>query len=247
MNTEDFFRAISPLVEKHRQNFFSRFRILPEMRTLQREDPCPDVAGMASIKKLKLLNLAVRFLPSNGSECYLEVGSFQGKSLVAALIGNSHAHAVACDNFTLFDDPNSPKNFDILKQNLARYRLSERVQFFDCDFRELLAGWNARQLPRVGVYFYDGAHDEESQFLGVRMVEDLLADNAVVIVDDWRHAEDSESYAEAGTQRAISDSPNKWAITHVLPARYNGDLEQWWNGVGVLRFERVQLITDQMI
>src|SRR3954471_23106744 len=156
MNTEDFFRAISPLVEKHRQNFFSRFRILPEMRTLQREDPCPDVAGMASIKKLKLLNLAVRFLPSNGSECYLEVGSFQGKSLVAALIGNSHAHAVACDNFTLFDDPNSPKNFDILKQNLARYRLSERVQFFDCDFRELLAGWNARQLPRVGVYFYDG-------------------------------------------------------------------------------------------
>ncbi len=93
----------------------------------------------------------------------------------------------------------------------------------------------------------DGAHDEESQFLGVRMAEDLLADNAVVIVDDWRHAKDSESYAEAGTKRAISDSPNEWSIRHVLPARYNGDLELWWNGVGVLRFKRVQPMPDQMM
>jgi predicted O-methyltransferase YrrM len=247
MDTEEFFRAISPLVQDDRQNSSPRVQILRRMRTLLREDPCPDVAGMASLKKLKLLNLAAGCLPENGKECYLEVGSFQGKSLVAALAGNSHVRAVACDNFTLFDDPNSPKNFDILKQNLASYRLSERVQFFDCDFRELLTSWNVRQLPRVGVYFYDGAHDEESQFLGVRMAEDLLADNAVVIVDDWRHAKDSESYAEAGTKRAISDSPNEWSIRHVLPARYNGDLEQWWNGVGVLRFKRVQPMPDQMM
>ena len=204
------------------------------------EDPCSDVTGMASVKKLKLINLAASYLPKNGAECYLEVGSFQGKSLIAALLGNSHAHAVACDNFALFDDPNSPKNFDILKQNLARYRLSNHVHFFACDFRELLAGWNARQLPRVGVYFYDGAHDEESQFLGVRMVEDLLADSALVIVDDLRHAEDSQSHAETGTKRAISDSPNEWLIRHVLPARYNGDLKQWWNGAGVLKLTRLQ-------
>lgn len=242
MDTEEFFRAIHPLVQNDRQNSSQRVQMLLEMRTLQPKDPCPDVAGMASIKKLKLLNLAVSCLVKHGNECYLEVGSFQGKSLIGALLGNSHAHAVACDNFSLFDDPNSPKNLDILKQNLARYRLSERVQFFDCDFRELLAEWNVRQLPRVGVYFYDGAHDEESQFVGVRMVEDILADNAVVIVDDWRHAEDSQSYAEAGTKRAISASPNEWSITHVLPARYNGDLEQWWNGMGVLRFKRVQPI-----
>ncbi len=233
------------MVQNDRQNSSLRVQILRRTRPLLREDSCPDVAGMASIKKLKLLNLAVSCLMKNGNECYLEVGSFQGKSLIAALVGNSHAHAVACDNFSLFDDPNSPKNSDILNQNLARYRLSESVQFFDCDFRKLLTSWNAHQLPRVGVYFYDGAHDEESQFLGVRMVEDLLADNAVVIVDDWRHAKDSESYAEAGTTRAIKDSPNEWSIRHILPARYNGDLEHWWNGVGVLRFKRVTRLSDR--
>jgi hypothetical protein len=168
------------------------------------------------------------------------VGTFQGKSLIAALIGRADVPAVACDNFSLFDAPGSPKNLRILEQNLARYELAGRVRFFDCDFRKLLTSWEALQLPRIGVYFYDGAHDEESQFLGIRLVEGLLADRSVVIVDDWRYAADSQSYAEAGTKRAIRASRNEWSIRHVLPARFNGDREQWWNGVGVLSFERVE-------
>jgi hypothetical protein len=137
MDTEAFFRATNSLVQNDRQNSSPRVQILRQMKTLLREDPCPDVAGMASIKKMKLINLAAGCLPKNGQESYLEVGSFQGKGLIAALLGNSHVHAVACDNLTLFDDPNSPKNLDILKQNLARHRLSQRVKFFDCDFRKL--------------------------------------------------------------------------------------------------------------
>ena len=153
MDTEAFFRAISPLVQNERQSSSPRLKILRQMRISLGRDPCPDVAGMASIKKLKLLNLAARCLPKNSRECYLEVGSFQGKSLVAALIGNSHVHAVACDNFTLFDDPNSPRNFDILKQNLARYQLSERVQFFDCDFREVPLVGTSGDCPELEFTF----------------------------------------------------------------------------------------------
>lgn len=69
MDTEEFFRAISPLVQDDRQNSSPRVQILRRMRTLLREDLCPDVAGMASLKKLKLLNLAAACLPENGKEC----------------------------------------------------------------------------------------------------------------------------------------------------------------------------------
>jgi hypothetical protein len=31
---------------------------------------------------------------------------------------------------------------------------------------------------------------------------------------------------------------NKWTPLHVHPARFNGDLDQWWNGLGILAFER---------
>jgi len=237
LDTEAFFQSILPLVL---DGAAPRLAALPHSHFLLSDDPCPDVLGMASIKKLQLLNRAAGCLPCDGSECYLEVGTFQGKSLIAALVGNPSVSAVACDNFALFDDPRLPQNAAALQRNLTRYGLAGRVQFFECDFKDLLATWHLRQLPAAGVYFYDGAHDEESQYLGIRLAEEVLADNAVVIIDDWRYAEDSHSFAEAGTKKAIGKSINEWSIKHILPARYNGDREQWWNGVAVLSFRRMQ-------
>lgn len=200
-------------------------------------DPCPDVAGMASLRKLQLLNLAVSFLPADGDECYLEVGTYQGKSLIAALVGNINRMAVACDNFSEFT-ASATESVSILQKNLASYGLSESVRFYNEDFLTLFEKWQTYKLPPVGVYFYDGAHDELSQYEAIRAVEPILANEALVIIDDWRYAEDSGSYAEAATRRAIAESPNTWRIQWVLPARYNGDLAMWWNGVVVLLFSR---------
>jgi len=199
-------------------------------------DPCPDVMGMASYKKLMLMSLIASLLPEDASECYLEVGTFQGKSLVAALKNNPQVNAIACDNFSEFD--HSGINQIALEQNLRRYGLHERVKFFNMDFRKLLASWREQRLSRIGGYFYDGAHDKASQYDGIKYVESHLADSALVVVDDWRFAEDSRSYAEAGTLQAMSESSNDWKILYVLPARFNGDLDQWWNGLGILGFER---------
>jgi len=193
---------------------------------------------MASPKKLRLLQLAGAALPRDGSELYFEVGTFQGKSLIAAMRGHAHARAVACDNFSLFDDPHEPRNQKALEANLRDYGLEHRVTFFNRDFRDVIQDWPSLGLPPVGCYFYDGAHDEDSQYRGIRDAEPLLADEALVLVDDWRFAPDSDSRAEAGTRRAMADSRHEWRLVHELPARHNGDLEQWWNGLAVLVFRR---------
>ena len=225
-------RAIRPLATEGRTRRFAAKLI----RKRAHVDPCPDVVGMASVRKLRLLHRAVSFLPAAEPECYLEVGTYQGKSLIAAMLHNFGRSAIACDNFSLFDDRRA--NRAVLDLNLSRYGLSERVRVFDADFRDLLSRWRDEGLPTVGVYFYDGAHDEESQYLAIRLAEPVLSDRAIVIVDDWRLAEDSDSRAEAGTRRAIAGSCQGWKIEYVLPARYNGDLDQWWNGVAVLSFRR---------
>jgi hypothetical protein len=99
---------------------------------------------------------------------------------------------------------------------------------------------NREKIPQpIGLYFYDGAHDEDSQYEGIRQAEPLLAGKALVIVDDWRFAEDSRSYAQRGTQRAIAESANEWQLLYELPARFNGDRALWWNGVAVLAFRRL--------
>ncbi len=194
-------------------------------------DSCPDVVGMLSIRKQHLLNLAFALLPPD--EAYLEVGTFQGKSLLSAMLNNPERPVYAVDNFSEFTDTNC---LDTTLSNLRRYGLEGKVTFHDGDFRKVFT--RAHVPHPVGMYFYDGAHDEESQYEGIRLAEPLLADEALVLVDDWRLAADSGSYAEAGTLRAMADSPHDWRLLYQLPARRNGDLGLWWNGVGVLTFKR---------
>lgn len=59
-----------------------------------------------------------------------------------------------------------------------------------------------------------------------------------MLVDDWRFAEDSGSYAKEATLNAIRDSSAELTLLYELPARFNGDRAMWWNGVGVLAFRR---------
>ena len=170
---------------------------------------------MISVKKQKLLNIA--FACVDPGECYVEVGTYTGKSLISAMLNNEPSTVYACDNFSEFQETNS---LSVLRQNLEHYELSEGVTFYNGDFNEQIHVANISEP--IGVYFFDGPHDEESQYQGVRVPEDLLADEALVIVDDWRLATDSASYAKVGTERAVRDSTNTWERMYELPARFNG-------------------------
>ena len=193
-------------------------------------DSCPDVEGMLSIKKQRLLSLAFGLLDED--EAYFEIGTYRGKSLLSAMLGNPPRPVFACDNFSQFDD----NSFDIVQQNLAKYDLKDRVVFYNCDFLE---SFDPSRLPvPIGLYFYDGAHDFTSQYEAIKRIEPFLADEALVLVDDWRHAEDSGSYAKSATVRAAAESTAEWDLLYELPARFNGDRAMWWNGVGVLSFRR---------
>ena len=136
-------------------------------------------------------------------------------------------------NFSEFQDGNS---YETLVRNLEHYDFADRVRFYNGDFNKQICPSNLSEP--IGVYFFDGPHDEENQYRGIQVAEDLLADEALVIVDDWRLASDSTSYAKAGTARAVHDLTNRWERLYELPARFNGDHALWWNGVGVYSFFR---------
>ncbi len=197
---------------------------------IRKLDPCFDDDGKLSFKKQQLLSLAFAFLEEG--ESYFEIGTYRGKSLISAMIDNPPRPVFACDNFSQFED----NTFEVLKANLAKYNLSDRVTFHNCDFLET---YTTKRLPiPIGFYFYDGAHDFNSQYEAIKRVEPFLANEAIVLVDDWRLAEDSDSYAKAATLKAAAESSQSWELLHELPARFNGDCAMWWNGVGVLSFRR---------
>ena len=208
-------------------------------------DSLRDVDGMISVKKQRLLNLAYAHLEPR--EAYLEIGTWQGKSLIAAMRGNAPRSTFACDNFSEYD-ASKGKRLELnalLMRNLRQYQLDRHVTFYDAPFQRICT---TEKLPTpIGLYFYDAAHDEQSQYQGITLVESFLADTAVVIIDDWRFAPDSQSYAKVGTERAIRESQHAWEPLYELPARFNGDRAMWWNGVAVFAFRRKhQRVTEDV-
>jgi predicted O-methyltransferase YrrM len=178
-----------------------------------------DVGGLARENNLALLNLAASFLGEG--ESYVEVGSFKGLSLIAAMLGNT-GDFVGIDNFSLSDG-----NRTLLEANLRRYGLAGHA-ILEGDAFELLRRGTLGDR-RVGVYYYDAAHDYRSQFRALRLVEPHLAEDALLIVDDtdWPQV-----------ARAMRDYLARQPRAELLVKLDGKDLGQpwWWEGVQVLRW-----------
>jgi len=179
-----------------------------------------EVGGLACENNLALLNLAASLL--NGGESYVEVGSYKGLSLVAAMLGNT-GDFVGIDDFSMGDGSR-----DVLKANLRRYGLSDYTILEGNAFELLRAGTLGGR--RVGVYYYDAAHDYESQLEALRLVEPYLVEGALMIVDDtdWRQV-----------ARAIRDYRASQPRVGLLVELGGKDRGQpwWWEGVQVLRWQ----------
>jgi predicted O-methyltransferase YrrM len=177
------------------------------------------VGGLARENNLALLNLAASLLAAG--ESYVEVGSFKGLSLIAAMLGNA-GDFVGIDDFSLGGGGRT-----LLEENLRRYGLGGHT-ILEGDAFALLRG-GALGDRRVGVYYYDAAHDYRSQVRGLRLIEPHLADDALLIVDDtdWPQV-----------ARAMRDYLARQPRAELLVSLDGKDRGQpwWWEGVQVVRW-----------
>jgi protein O-GlcNAc transferase len=178
------------------------------------------VENLASENVLALLNLAASCLGAD--EAYVEVGVYHGASLIAAMLGNEGRRFVGIDSFAFRDT-----SLEKVEANLER---------FDVPRPELLVGDVFELVPagelgdtRVGLWYYDAAHDYDSQVEGLRIAEPQLASGALMIVDDtdWPDVERAMDDYVAAQPRA----------TRILTidGKDRGS-PQWWEGTQVLRW-----------
>ncbi|MBV9122981.1 MAG: class I SAM-dependent methyltransferase [Planctomycetes bacterium] len=183
------------------------------------------VQGMTSPGVLQLLNRAVDFL--GPGELYAEVGSFQGATLIGALLGHPEKLAWAVDNSAEFDP--AGQNFARLQQNLADFGLGSQVVFHNMDLEEFFLTGPAGP-GKIGAYFLDGPHDYRSQLLGLLLARPFLAEQALMVVDDYNWGMVRQSV---------------WDFLAVQPeARLLGEWPtpgnchpSFWNGVAVLAWD----------
>lgn len=177
-----------------------------------------EVENLASENVLALLNHAASWV--GPAEAYVEVGVYHGASLIGAMLGNDDVRFVGVDAFTFRD-----ASLETVERNLARFGL-RRPELLVGDVFEVVSG-GALDDVLVGLWYYDAAHDYESQLEGLRATEPLLVPGALMIVDDtdWTDVEralDDYLAAQPRARRLLTiDGKDR-------------DFPQWWEGMQVL-------------
>lgn len=185
------------------------------------------IEGMSSTHSLTLLNVAARCLGED--EWYLEVGSYRGRSLVGASLDQAHGRFAAIESFREFVDQHPDVSHEVVRKTLATWGVDTRVLFIRGDaFRLLSRG--AVPGP-VGVYFYDGAHTRLAQWLALAVAEPLLADEALVVIDDT-----SWPQVDKATRHYVRRHPGYELICD-LEADQDGN-SRWRDGVKVYAWRR---------
>jgi hypothetical protein len=122
---------------------------------------------------------------------YLEIGSWAGSTACSAIYGNQ----VCCtciDNWSQFG--NVRAEFQRNTQNALNS--NNTITLYEQDFRTV----NYSDIGKFNVYLFDGPHEIDDQYDGLKYALPALDDTFIFIVDDWNDPRPRE-----GTARAIKD------------------------------------------
>lgn len=184
------------------------------------------ITGFSSPRVRRLLNA----LCSQSGAVYLEIGVHVGSTFIPAVYGNE-AQATCIDNWEMFEG--AEEQFE---KHVKQYIPERGVLVLKADcFTVALSLIHAP----VNVYFYDGAHDAESQYKALTYFAPVLADQFVLLVDDCNWEE-----PRLETKRAIKELGWHEVYGELLPGAYNGDQDGWWNGLFVALVEKVRILED---
>lgn len=183
------------------------------------------IKGMSSKKNRVFLNELLGEDSQNVN--YLEIGTWLGSTFVSALYKNNLKSAIAIDNFSQFQGTLTEFMTNCAKSEIIDFK------FINADCFNL-SGQEKSSIKDVNVYFYDGDHTHEDQRKALSYYIDTLQDVFIFIVDDWNHEP-----ARTGTRAGLVETNIKVHKEWELPADFNGDRLNWWNGLYVAVCEKM--------
>jgi len=204
--------------------------ILEEHAQFDGVGPLVEVGGMSSPRVCHFLNRLVAQIEPG--ECYLEVGTWRGLTLLSAAYGNLGRPCIGCDKFR-FWGRFSGWGFAAkrsLRSNLERYRDQCGPIVFHAMTSERMFRAHPPPAP-VGVYFYDGDHSHAGTARGITMAAPYLARRSVLLVDDW-----NDPVIGRATREALDHA--RLRILWFRDLKGDHSTRGWWNGVGVFYLEK---------
>jgi hypothetical protein len=139
------------------------------------------VTTMTAPGNLELLACAVACLEPG--ECYLEVGTWRGGTLIGALSQPgtlAHGYGVDSGALGLEHSPDGKTGAEAWAEHIAWAGLAERAHYISGEVPALTV-----DVPPVGVYLFDGDKTTtEAAYAGLAWALHYLAPRALIVVDD---------------------------------------------------------------
>lgn len=170
--------------------------------------------GLSSQRIWHLLNNL-----ASKSTSYLEVGTYMGSTLMAALYENP-IYAVAIDNFCM-----KPTTRNHFFQNTKKLKF----EFIEDDCFKVDTG----KIKPIELYFFDGEHSFESQYKALVHFIPCMKEEFIYVCDDW-----TNSAVKEGTHKAIEDAKLTIVESYVLGDGKQKDREGWWCGLGIFKLRK---------
>ncbi|GAB6052589.1 class I SAM-dependent methyltransferase [Magnetospira thiophila] len=169
-SNEDFIAQVTALVAETEQT-----PLLVDRRA-------DGLSGLSGLKSVGLLQRLARRFEDDPTACYLEIGVFQGLTLVSSALAAPGFPCYGIDNFATLDP--EEVNLSIVRERMARFEVTN-AHLINEDFEIALETLGDRlDGRRVAVYFIDGPHDYRSQLICLLLIKPFLHENAVIVIDD---------------------------------------------------------------
>lgn len=189
----------------------------------------------------------VRYQAGGSGCCYLEVGVYQGMTLVSAAIAAPEVSAYGIDNFAQLDTEG--ENAAMVERRIAENSIGN-AHLINADYEDALEAID-RYIGnlKVGVYFVDGPHDYRSQRMCLDLVQPFLADDAIIVVDDsnYRHVRQANGdFLTVNPEykllyEAYTPCHPENADVGTLAEMRNG----WWNGVNIIVHDPANILARE--
>ena len=206
------------------------------------------LSGLAGLKTVGVLQRLARLMSADETACYLEIGVFQGLTLVSTSLDAPELPCYGIDNFRILDP--EKKNLKIVEDRMAKFA-TENAKLINMDFEAALETLEDHIGARkVSLYLIDGPHDYRSQLVCLLLSKRHLHDRAIIVIDDANYPE-----VRMATRDFLLSHPQFKMVFEAYspghPANLNPtDLKHWedgWlNGVNILVHDPDRLFTDML-
>lgn len=206
------------------------------------------LSGLSGRKTVGLLQRLAASRASTPDRCYVEIGVFQGLTLLSVALAAPDANCFGIDDFSILDPEQN--NLTIV-ENRIRDLAVTNAQLINSDYEAALA-----RLPdhvgnrSLGVCFIDGAHDYRSQLMGLLLALPHLADDGVLVVDDANYA-----FVRRATADFLLTHPDFRLIFEAYSPAHPANMERaelseweagWLNGIHIISRDPDHTLPDRL-